>query len=187
MTTCVSSLRSVILLNGSKEIFNVVPKSVSNAAPNTGAETRDKDGLRTLLTDSAHLKREKELELARVEREGNAQKDLASIALALAGDLSGYKELVERYEKRVFSIALAVLGNSEDAKDVAQEAFIKVYQKLESFRGESSFYTWLYRITFNLAVDLSRKRYRTRELGFADNEPSKYSDSGVRLDAVSVV
>jgi len=162
-----------------------VSKSLSNAAAASGMETLDKVESRTVLTSASQLKRARELELQQAEREENSAKDLAAVARALAGDITGYQELVQRYEKRVYGVALAVLGNSEDAKDVSQEAFIRVYQRLEGFRGESSFYTWLYRITFNLAVDLSRKRYRTRELGFAEDQTGGKGDSGVRLEGVS--
>jgi len=108
------------------------------------------------------------------------RKDAQCIERALRGDISGFQELVERYERRAYAIALSVIRNPDDAKDIAQEAFIRVYQKLEGFKGESSFYTWLYRIVFNLAVDLSRKRYRTREIGFVD--PGK---EGVSLETIS--
>jgi RNA polymerase sigma-70 factor (ECF subfamily) len=190
MTVCVSSLRSALLVNGRKESFNVVSKSMSNAAPAGGAISRDSNDTRTLLKDPAHLKRKNELETQQLEREQNAAKDLDAVGRALAGDMSGFQELVQRYEKRVYNVALAVLGNTEDAKDVTQDAFIRVYQRLEGFRGESSFYTWLYRITFNLAVDLSRKRYRTRELGFAEGDSNSrtataHGSSGIRLEGVS--
>lgn len=110
------------------------------------------------------------------------KKDRQCVERALRGDISGFKELVERYERRAFGIALSVLGNPDDAKDVAQEAFLKVYQKLDSFKGESSFYTWLYRIVFNLAVDLSRKRYRTKEIGFVDPDDDR---DGLTVDSVT--
>ena len=184
MTTCVSSLRSNIFMNGSKEILKAVSKPVSNAVPTGGAIVIEKDETRNLLLSEPQLNRRKHLELQQAERQDNAKKDLEAVNRALAGDLSGFKELVQRYEKRVYSVALAVLGNSEDAKDVSQESFIRVYQRLDGFRGESSFYTWLYRITFNLAVDLSRKRYRTKELAFAEGEKDGHSDSGVRLESV---
>jgi RNA polymerase sigma-70 factor (ECF subfamily) len=109
------------------------------------------------------------------------KKDLQCVERALKGDSSAFRELVERYERRAFAIALSVIGNPDDAKDIAQEAFLKVFQKLESFKGESSFYTWLYRIVFNLAIDLSRKRYRTREIGFAEDS----QESGLTVESVS--
>jgi len=63
-----------------------------------------------------------------------------------AGDEQAFQELVSRYQRRVYGIALGVVRNPEDAMDVAQEAFIKVHRYLDRFQGTSSFYTWLYRI-----------------------------------------
>ena len=88
---------------------------------------------------------------------------------ARAGDLQAFRELVERYQNRALSIAIGVVGSREDAEDVVQEAFLKAYRNLGSFRGQSSFYTWLYRIVFNLAIDLSRKRYRRSETNVGDH------------------
>ncbi len=110
------------------------------------------------------------------------KKDRQCVERTLRGDTAAYQELVERYERRAFAVALSVLGNPEDAKDVAQDAFLRVYQKLDTFKGESAFYTWLYRIVFNLAVDLSRKRYRTREIGFASKPQDR---DGPQLDSIS--
>lgn len=95
--------------------------------------------------------------------------DLGVVERARNGDLNAFRTLVDTYEQRVFAIALGVVGNPEDARDITQEAFLKVFKKLDSFRGQSSFYTWLYRIVFNLSVDMSRKRYRTREVLSGDN------------------
>jgi RNA polymerase sigma-70 factor, ECF subfamily len=85
------------------------------------------------------------------------------------GDVRAFRDLVERYQQRAYAIAYGVLGNADDAEDVAQEAFLKAFKKLSSFRGQSSFYTWFYRIVFNLSVDLSRRRYRHREMSYGDS------------------
>lgn len=85
------------------------------------------------------------------------------IQRVIAGDRNAFRALVEAYQERVFSIALGVVGRREEAEDVAQEAFLKAYRNLNSFRGQSSFYTWIYRITFNLAIDVMRKRKRQSE------------------------
>lgn len=82
------------------------------------------------------------------------------VTRTLAGDTGAFRILVERYQQRVHAVALGVLGNFQDAEDVTQDAFLKAYRNLASFRGQSSFYTWVYRITFNLAIDERRKRYR---------------------------
>ena len=73
---------------------------------------------------------------------------------------TAYQCLVERHSARVRAIAFEILRNREDAEDVAQESFVKAYLSIRSFKGESSFYTWLYRIVYNMAIDLRRKYKR---------------------------
>lgn len=75
----------------------------------------------------------------------------------VGGDTEIYRVLVERYEKRVFALTFEILRSKEDAEDVTQESFVKAYLSLPDFKGEASFYTWLYRIAYNLAIDLKRK------------------------------
>ena len=72
--------------------------------------------------------------------------------------MAAFEPLVEKYRQRVYRLAYNVLRNSEDAWDVAQEAFIKAYQALPGFRGQSAFYTWLFRIVMNVAHDKARQR-----------------------------
>jgi RNA polymerase sigma-70 factor (ECF subfamily) len=74
------------------------------------------------------------------------------------GDIKGFNELVRRYQQKVYWIARRTLGSHEDADDVVQEVFVRVYEGLKHFRGESTLYTWLYRITFNLSVNTLRKK-----------------------------
>jgi RNA polymerase sigma-70 factor (ECF subfamily) len=73
------------------------------------------------------------------------------------GDLAAFNELVKRYEKQVYNFAYRLTGNYDDANDVAQEAFLRVYNAIGSFRGDASFSTWLFRITTNVFLD-DRKR-----------------------------
>ncbi len=80
------------------------------------------------------------------------------LARCRSGDREAFQELVEKYQHKVFTIAIRYTGNESDACDLAQEVFIKVYQKLSMFRGESSFMTWLYQITANTCKDELRKR-----------------------------
>ncbi len=84
------------------------------------------------------------------------------------GDQEAYRVLVERYQGRIFAVAYGLLHNREDAREVTQEAFIKAFRNLSGFRRDSSFYTWLYRITVNLGIDFRRKAYRNRETGNLD-------------------
>lgn len=73
-------------------------------------------------------------------------------------DIQAFSFLVEKHKDMVFSIAFRILKNREDAEELAQDAFIKAYQSLGTFRGESRFGTWLYRIAYNAAVSRSRKK-----------------------------
>ena len=74
------------------------------------------------------------------------------------GDMDAFEQLLFRYEKKVYAIAYKYMGNAEDASDLAQEALIKAYQSIGTFRGESSFGTWIGRITANKCLDELRKR-----------------------------
>ncbi|HSB60693.1 MAG TPA: sigma-70 family RNA polymerase sigma factor, partial [Vicinamibacteria bacterium] len=74
------------------------------------------------------------------------------------GDLEAFEPLVEKYRQRVWRLAYNVLRDREEAWDVAQDAFIRAYQALPGFRGQSAFYTWLFRITMNVATDRARQR-----------------------------
>ncbi len=76
------------------------------------------------------------------------------------GDREAFNILVQTYQKQVFNIAYSMLSDYEDASDAAQEIFVKVYKSIESFRGQSSFTTWLYRISANVCNDFLRKRQR---------------------------
>lgn len=87
-----------------------------------------------------------------------ATDDLTLVQRVRNGDQRAYKTLVERYQRKVFSIALGMLKDREEARDVAQEAFIKVYRYLDHFKGDASFYTWLYRITVNVCIDVMRRK-----------------------------
>lgn len=80
------------------------------------------------------------------------------------GDLDAFDELVKRYENKVFTIAYRFVGNYADANDLAQETFIRVYQALPLFRGDSSFATWLYRIAANVCRDELRRQHRQKKV-----------------------
>jgi RNA polymerase sigma-70 factor (ECF subfamily) len=82
----------------------------------------------------------------------------ALIREAQAGNRAAFEELVHRYDRDVLRLALNVLRRSEDARDVYQEAFLKVYKNLHRFRFECSFYTWVYRIVTNVCLDHLRRR-----------------------------
>ena len=90
----------------------------------------------------------------------------------LEGDTNAFEELVLEYEKKVYNVALRILGNSEDAADMTQEAFIKAYNSLSGFRGDSKFSVWLTRIVSNLCLDFLRSRNRrpTVSLSMEDDD-----------------
>jgi RNA polymerase sigma-70 factor (ECF subfamily) len=78
----------------------------------------------------------------------------------LDGDTNAFEELVLEYEKKVYNVALRMVNNQEDAEDITQEAFIKAYNSLSGFRGDSKFSVWLTRIVSNMCLDLIRSRGR---------------------------
>lgn len=82
------------------------------------------------------------------------------VARSIGGDKVAYQALVKKYQNRLLGRAIAILKNREDAKDIVQEALTKAYFSLKNFRGQSSFYTWVYRILVNLSIDLKRKTAR---------------------------
>lgn len=97
--------------------------------------------------------------------------DAELIRAAQQGDKAAFEELVRQYDQPVLRLALHLTGSEQEAKDIYQEAFLKVYRNLESFRFECSFYTWVYRIVSNLCMDHLRRRQVRKE------------DSGVRVNA----
>jgi RNA polymerase sigma-70 factor (ECF subfamily) len=88
----------------------------------------------------------------------SAADDRTLIERAQAGDRSAFELLVQRYDRQVLRLALNVLGSAEDARDVYQEAFLKIYRNLHRFRFECAFYTWIYRIVTNICLDHLRHR-----------------------------
>ena len=128
------------------------------------------------------------------------EQENAVIRAVIGGDVDAYEALVREYEKNVYNLALRMTGNSEDAYDMSQEAFLKAYNSLPSFRGESKFSVWLYRIVSNVCLDFLRSRTRKPtvslstendegeevELDIADEEltPEKELDKKLTRDAV---
>lgn len=81
-----------------------------------------------------------------------------------AGEMDAFEELVRRYERKIYALAYQYVGNHDDANDIAQDAFINAYKTLTSFRGESSFSTWLYRITINACMNQIRRQIKRNRL-----------------------
>lgn len=99
----------------------------------------------------------------RLVRQAEAEEDRALIERARAGDKQAFRKLVDRHQRRAFAIALALVRDENDAREVVQEAFLRVFRGIDSFQGGSSFFTWLYRIVTNLAIDLMRKPSRREQ------------------------
>ena len=128
------------------------------------------------------------------------EQEAAVIQAVLDGDVNASEALVKEYEKNVYNLALRMTGNSEDAADMAQEAFIKAYNSLTAFRGDSKFSVWLYRIVSNVCLDFLRSRSRKQtvslstenddgeevELDIADetHSPEQLLDRSLTRDAV---
>jgi len=104
--------------------------------------------------------------------------DTALVERALANDLAAFEQLVARYQNKIVGFVARMLHDSDEAEDVAQEVFIKAYRSLDSFRGASSFSTWLYRIATNLCIDRSRKRKRSPQSAYSLDEPIDTEDEG---------
>jgi RNA polymerase sigma-70 factor (ECF subfamily) len=108
------------------------------------------------------------------------------------GDEAAFKTIVETWQNMVFNTALGIVQNPEDAEDIAQEVFVQVYQSISSFKGESKFSTWLYRITVTKSLDHERKKKRKKRFAFVrsifgdQNEvlvnPPDFHHPGVALD-----
>jgi RNA polymerase sigma-70 factor (ECF subfamily) len=87
---------------------------------------------------------------------------------ARRGDLAAYDELVKRYQERIYATIYHMTSNHEDANDLAQESFIKAFQALKSFKGGSSFYTWLYRIAVNKTINFLKQRKNRTHMSLND-------------------
>ena len=115
--------------------------------------------------------------------------DRRLIAECLSGKPSAFGELVRQYQDRLYNAIVRVVDNADDALDVVQEAFINAYQSLNSFKGDSEFFTWLYRIGFNAAITLKRKRKAVVRLDYDNDEatmepadPSEYARPELALE-----
>ncbi len=91
------------------------------------------------------------------------------IARAVAGDGEAFGELVRPFEAKVYGLAYRMCGNRDDAYDLSQEAFLKVYRALGRFRGQSSFSTWLYRVVSNTCLDQMRRKKRSAAVASLDD------------------
>lgn len=92
-----------------------------------------------------------------------AKDDAALVRETLAGRRESFGELVARHQERLYATLLRLVGDPEDAADLLQETFLRAYRKLDGFHGDSSFFTWIYRVAVNLALGERRRKRRERE------------------------
>jgi RNA polymerase sigma-70 factor (ECF subfamily) len=110
-----------------------------------------------------------------------ADSDAYLVERALDNDLAAFEQLVARYQNKITAFAARMLNDRDEAEDVAQEVFIKAYRSLDSFRGASSFSTWLYRIATNLCIDRVRTKKRRPQQAYSLDEPlDKEEEKGGR-------
>jgi RNA polymerase sigma factor (sigma-70 family) len=124
--------------------------------------------------------------------EAAAPEDSQLVNAARNGDMRAYDELIRRYQDRIYGTIYHMTSNHEDANDLAQETFIKAYSALKSFKGDSSFYTWVYRIAVNKTINFLKTRKNKKSLSLNDldfnveNDPDLVafvSDKTPRRDA----
>src|SRR5262245_43063104 len=94
--------------------------------------------------------------------------DRTLVHRSLKGDRLAYDELIRRYQERIYATIYHMTANHEDANDLAQETFIKAYQALRSFKGDSSFYTWIYRIAVNKTINFLKQRKHRAQMSLND-------------------
>ena len=114
--------------------------------------------------------------------------DRALVERAQRGDQAAFRTLVERYQRRVVSHALSMVKDPDEAMDIAQETFVRVHRYLPSFKGDSSFFTWTWRIATNLCLDAARKKGRGERLGMTshgDEEDAREAEIEAGMDPVS--
>src|SRR6516165_9420961 len=106
--------------------------------------------------------------------DGEAISDSVAVQRTLGGDRDAYRVLVERHSRSVFRMAYRMTGNSHDAEEVVQEAFLRAYQKLRQFAGQANFGTWVYRIAANYAIDRMRTRNTEQSRRQLDSGPEEH-------------
>ena len=111
--------------------------------------------------------------------------DLELVRRFLAGDTGAANELIARHERRVYAVCLRVLGNPDDAADAAQDALLAMVRKLDGFRGEAAFSTWLYRVATNVCYDHLRRAQRRPVLRRADDATTPEPAIDDHADAVA--
>jgi len=106
----------------------------------------------------------------------NLEEDEALVARSKRGDSRAFDVLVERYKERLYATVYHMTSNHEDANDLVQDAFIKAYKSLGSFKGQSSFYTWIYRIAVNRTINFLKRRRHKNHFSLDDVDGNIQTD-----------
>ncbi|ANX00898.1 RNA polymerase subunit sigma-24 [Thermoclostridium stercorarium subsp. leptospartum DSM 9219] len=107
------------------------------------------------------------------------------IELSVGGDVEAFETLIQSHQKKVYNIALRMTGNPEDAQELAQEAIVRAFTSIGKFRGDSSFSTWLYRITINVCTDFLRKRNKVTLISMEQGAASNDNQQGLQIEEES--
>ena len=99
--------------------------------------------------------------------------DRRLVRAAQRGDQGAFRQLVERYQRRVYQLALGMMKDADEAMDISQETFVRVHRYLPSFKGDSSFFTWTYRIAMNLCLDAQRRRNRGERIDVSEGDEAE--------------
>jgi len=108
--------------------------------------------------------------------ENGETEDNALVKRAQQGDFAAYDQLVRRYQERIYNTLYHMTSNHEDANDLTQESFIKAFRALSSFKGDSSFYTWVYRIAVNKTINFLKQRKNRVQMSLNDMEMNAEHD-----------
>ncbi len=119
------------------------------------------------------------------------RKDRELVRSCLEGKMDDFRGLVEKYQQRIYMVVYGIILNREQARDLTQEVFLKAYRSLEKFKGNSQFYTWLYRIAFNLALDAKQKIAKRIQVEYddslgIDNSENHYRSRSLRPDRAAL-
>jgi RNA polymerase sigma-70 factor, ECF subfamily len=112
----------------------------------------------------------------------NREIDAKIVEAIRAGDAGAYRELVEKYQSRIYAMICGMVRDREEAHDLTQDAFVKAFKNLDRFRLEASFYTWLYRIASNVSIDWLRKQKRRKHDEFDESRAAR--DSAGMIDPI---
>ncbi len=121
-----------------------------------------------IMTEPTRRKAPRDVEQTAPVQKTAETDEMTLVTRARQGDLAAYDDLVRRYQERIYATVYHMTSNHEDANDLAQEAFIKAFQALKSFKGGSSFYTWVYRIAVNKTINFLKQRKNRAQMSLDD-------------------